>query len=66
MCLYAKKAKSGGEHGRGKKIVVHYIAVQHVVSYTVCSSMTAGNAGLDAALCVCVCMCLQRGGASLH
>lgn len=36
----------------GKKYIV--IAVRRVVSYTVRSSMTAGNAGLDVALCVCV------------
>lgn len=43
-----------------KKYIV--IAVQRVVSYTVRSSMTAGNAGLDVALCLCecvyVCVCL--------
>lgn len=52
MGFYAKKAKSGGEREEGEKNIV--IAVSRVVCYTVCSSMTAGNAGLDVALCVCV------------
>lgn len=57
MCSYAKKKKgrkSGGEREEEKKYIV--IAVRRVVSYTVHSSMTAGNAGLDVALCVCVCL----------
>ncbi len=49
--LLCKKSKKW-RRKRGKKYIV--IAVRRVVSYTVRSSMTAGNAGLDVALCVCV------------
>lgn len=72
--LICKKKKRGGGVGgvekwrrkrRGKKYIV--IAVRRVVSYTVHSSMTAGNAGLDVALCECVYVCVfeTRGGGGL-
>lgn len=50
--LLCKKGEKVENARRGGKKIA--IAVQHVVSYTVPSSMTAGNAGLDVALCVCV------------
>ena len=53
--FYAKKAeKRRRKKEEGKKYIV--IAVQRAVSYTVRSSMTAGNAGLDVALDECVCL----------
>lgn len=50
--LLCRKGEKVENARRKKKKIV--IAVRHVVSYTVPSSMTAGNAGLDVALCVCV------------
>lgn len=58
--LLCKKGEKWRRKRRGKKYIV--IAVQRVVSYAVRSSMTAGNAGLDVALCVCVCVFERRGG----
>lgn len=50
-----KKVKNGGE--KEEKYIVK--AVRSAVSYTACSTMTAGNAGLDVALCVSL---LRRWG----
>lgn len=45
------------EEKKKKKYIVK--AVRSAVSYTACSTMTAGNAGLDLALCVSL---LRRWG----
>lgn len=50
-----KKVKNGGE--KEEKYIVK--AVRSAVSYTARSTMTAGNAGLDIALCVSL---LRRWG----
>lgn len=60
--LVCKKGKKWRRKRRRKKYIV--IAVRRVVSHSVRSTMTAGNAGLDVAPYVCVCVCL--GGAPLH
>lgn len=60
--MVVSRGGGGGGGGGGRKEYI-VIAVQRAVSYTGRSSMTAGNAGLDVALCACVCVCIivKRG-----